>query len=184
MDCEKYRTFLAPLWLPPRRGPTPPDRGKACGRTMRAPTDAGRRRAGLGPAPTKSLQRFRVCRRGRTPAGPGLSAPGALVRQTQARKEKRNHSNFCKPRAQWPGWNWGKSLRFCAPEGLCHPKGITPVMGGRGKGEYGHIVPILSRPPAILWFLSHRWERNPPRRAEPSVKKKTPGHIPRPVHIG
>ena len=32
----------------------------------------------------------------------------------------------------------------------------------------GTLVPILSRPPAILWFLSHRWERNSPRRAKPS----------------
>ena len=53
--------------------------------------------------------------------------------------------------------------------------------GGR-VGEYGHAVSILSRPPAILkvncpegaregglghWFLSHRWERNSPRRATP-----------------
>ena len=27
---------------------------------------------------------------------------------------------------------------------------------------------LWSRPPAILWFLSHRWERNSPRRAKPS----------------
>ena len=32
----------------------------------------------------------------------------------------------------------------------------------------GTLVPILSRPPAILWFLSQRWERNSPRRAKPS----------------
>ena len=71
------------------------------------------------------------------------------------------------------------SLRFCAPEGFCLLQGITPVMGDRGPtppvrgrcreateggrvGEYGHEVSILSRPPAILWFLSHRWERNSP----------------------
>ena len=31
----------------------------------------------------------------------------------------------------------------------------------------GTLVPTLSRPTAILWLLSHRWESNPPRRAEP-----------------
>ncbi len=32
-----------------------------------------------------------------------------------------------------------------------------------------HVEPWSRRecPPAILWFLSHRWERDPPRRAEP-----------------
>ncbi len=43
--------------------------------------------------------------------------------------------------------------------------------GGR-VGEYGHEVSILSRPPAILWFLSHRWERNSPRRAKPSCNRR------------
>ena len=45
---------------------------------------------------------------------------------------------------------------------FCPLQGVTPVTGVRGKGEYGHAVSILSRPPAILWFLSHRWERNSP----------------------
>ena len=43
--------------------------------------------------------------------------------------------------------------------------------GGR-VGEYGHEVSILSRPPAILWFLSHRLERNSPRRAKPSCNRR------------
>src|SRR5699024_11910701 len=29
-----------------------------------------------------------------------------------------------------------------------------------------------AHPLAILWFLSHRWERNPPPRAEPSKEKQ------------
>ena len=33
------------------------------------------------------------------------------------------------------------------------------------------------RPPAILWFLSHRWERNSPRRAKP-CKMGQRGHGP------
>ena len=59
------------------------------------------------------------------------------------------------------------SRPVCAPEMFCPLQGVTPVTGVRGKGEYGHAVSILSRPPAILWFLSHRWERNSPRRANP-----------------
>ena len=58
----------------------------------------------------------------------------------------------------------------------------NPRKWGPGKGEYEREALILSRPPAILkvncpegaregglghWFLSHRWERNSPRRANP-----------------
>ena len=43
----------------------------------------------------------------------------------------------------------------------------------------GTLVPILSRPPAILWVLSHRWEStSPPERRNPlhiSRKRKESG---------
>ena len=49
------------------------------------------------------------------------------------------------------------------------PWGPTPLVKGRWpkargdrEGEYERGALILSRPPAILWFLSHRWERNSP----------------------
>ena len=45
-----------------------------------------------------------------------------------------------------PGLNCGESLRFCAPEILQHLSGERPRKRGPGKGEYGHGVPILSRP--------------------------------------
>ena len=40
----------------------------------------------------------------------------SLARQSQAQKMNRNGGNFCKPRAQWPGWNFDQPLKFCAPE--------------------------------------------------------------------
>ncbi len=45
--------------------------------------------------------------------------------------------NFCTPRAQWPGLNGRRPLRFCAPEIFCPPQGVTPVNGVRGKRSYG-----------------------------------------------
>ena len=64
----------------------------------------------------------------------------------------------------------GNSLhtyRYASP--VMGDRGPTPLVKGRWpkargdrEGEYGHGVSSLSRPPAILWFLSHRWERNSP----------------------
>ena len=39
--------------------------------------------------------------------------------------------------------------------------------GRRPRRPAGAHCAPLRRPPAILWFLSHRWERNSPRRANP-----------------
>ena len=69
---------------------------------------------------------------------------------------------FVNPGPSGPEGTAPKHSCFCAPEMFCPLQGVTPVTGVRGKGEYGHAVSILSRPPAILWFLSHRWERNSP----------------------
>ena len=49
---------------------------------------------------------------------------------------------------------------------------VSPVMGSGESGPMDLGEAERSRSPsaaspAILWFLSHRWERNPPRRAEP-----------------
>ena len=49
--------------------------------------------------------------------------------------------------------------------------GRSPVTGGLGGEAYEHWrkpSAHRTRPPAVLWFLSDRSERNPPRRAEPS----------------
>ena len=73
--------------------------------------------------------------------------------------------------------NAAKSSRYASP--VMGDRGPTPLVKGRWpkargdrEGEYGHKVSILSRPPAILWFLSHRWERNSPRRAKPSCNRR------------
>ena len=52
-------------------------------------------------------------------------------------------------------------------------KGRWPKARGDREGEYERGALILSRPPAILWFLSHRWERNsPPAGGEISPPKQ------------
>ena len=91
-----------------------------------------------------------------------------LARQTQARLWNRISLNF--PQTQGPvaRREFRTSIRFCAPEGFCLAKGVTPVMGDRGKAVLWARSARRPRPPAILWFLSHRWERNSPRRAKPS----------------
>ena len=83
------------------------------------------------------------------------------------------------PRAQWPGRDRTQALlilragnvlltsrgnprnRGPGADSPCQGELSRSDRGGR-VGEYGHAVSILSRPPAILWFLSHRWERNSP----------------------
>ena len=74
--------------------------------------------------------------------------------------------------------NFTQPCRYASP--VMGDRGPTPLVKGRWpkargdrEGEYGHGVSILSRPPAILWFLSHRWERNsPPAGGEISPPKQ------------
>ena len=72
---------------------------------------------------TKTVSRLR---RGRSQTGPPGFAPGAMAEKTQAQLWNRTGGNFCKPRAQWPGRNRGKPLRFCAPEILQDLTGTRP----------------------------------------------------------
>ena len=44
----------------------------------------------------------------------------------QAQAWNRTSGNFCTPRAQWPGLNGKKPLRFCAPEILRLLTGMRP----------------------------------------------------------
>ena len=72
-------------------------------------------------------------------------------------------------------------LIFCRAR--CHHRAVpgrpgVPPLRNAGIFRFGrkgrrprrpagaHCAP-LRRPPAILWFLSHHWERNSPRRAKP-----------------
>ena len=66
-----------------------------------------------------------------------------MVRRRQAQKRNRTSGNFCKPRAQWPGRNLDQSLRFCAPEIFCPPKGVAPRKWGPGP-----TPPVRGRWPA------------------------------------
>ena len=83
-------------------------------------------------------------------------APGALVRQSQAQNWNRTDCNFCKLRAQWPGLNCGKPLRFCAPEGFCPAQGATPVMGVRGKATMSTKCSSGAVPGGVLVTLPPR----------------------------
>ena len=61
---------------------------------------------------------------------------------------------------------------FHAPEGYRRIKGMTFVNGVRGKGEYGHAVPILGRPPAAFCLLCRCGQsRSPPAGGEISLRK-------------
>ena len=64
------------------------------------------------------------------------------------------------------------------------PGADSPCQGEMLRSDRGGRVAVLwarsarrPRPPAILWFLSHRWERNSPRRAKP-CKMGQRGHGP------
>ena len=132
----------------------------------------------------------------RKPAGahimrPSSYTPGALARQTQAHKWDRTSGNFCKPRAQWPGRNRGKPLHFCAPEGVCLAKGVTPVIGVRGKATMSTKCSSGAVPgESLVTFsslrksLAARRRRNPPVRNEPALSSPphpsglTASHLP------
>ena len=78
--------------------------------------------SGQPPSPWKGEGLWAAARAAPT----AIFAPGAFARQTQARKWNRTGGNFCKPRAQWPGRNRGKPLKFCAPEILQDLTGTRP----------------------------------------------------------
>ena len=71
---------------------------------------------------------------------------GALAKKSQAQFLSRSQFKFCTlrppvgPEIDAPKHSW-----FCAPEGLCHPKGITPVMGAWAIGDFP-IAGKVTRP--------------------------------------
>ena len=99
------------------------------------------------------------------------NGPGALAEKTQAQTWNRTKNKFCKPRAQWPGRNRRKPLRFCAPEMFCPPQGVTPVNGVRGKATMSTKCSSGAVPGGVLvplppWAkeLAARRRRNPPAK--------------------
>ena len=132
--------------LVPRRGtfPLPSRRGGAC------PS----RRFLERPRPAHPRSRT-LCH--------GWSEPGAAV--------KWHRPKFCTaPGPSGPGGIIPGTI-FCAPEILRKGIGVSPVNGGLGENELEPEGTCFRRrcesPPAILWFLSHRWERNSPKGRNP-----------------
>ena len=132
--------------LVPRRGtfPLPSRRGGAC------PS----RRFLERPRPAHPRSRT-LCH--------GWSEPGAAV--------KWHRPKFCTaPGPSGPGEIIPGTI-FCAPEILRKGIGVSPVNGGLGENELEPEGTCFRRrcesPPAILWFLSHRWERNSPKGRNP-----------------
>ena len=60
-------------------------------------------------------------------------------------------------------------LRLCAPEALQNLASTRLPLWGTGCKPTWRTEFAPAASPAILWFLSHRWERNSPRRAKPCV---------------
>ena len=132
-----------------------------------------------GPHPPRCARHLplngKAC--GRPKAAPTAGdGPSALVRQSQARFWTRNSDNFCIPRAQWPGLNSGKSLKFCAPEMFCPVQGVTPVNGVRGKATMSTKCSSGAVPGGSLvtfWpsrkSLAARRRRNPPAIMNPAA---------------
>src|SRR5699024_4896354 len=91
------------------------------------------------------------------------NGPGTLVRQTQAQKGDRTKSRFCEHRAPvGPEKPHPSTPDFARRKCSAPFRRVSLVMGTGGKANMSASALILSRPPAILWFLSHRWERNSP----------------------
>ena len=98
--------------------------------------------------------------------------PRSVGSDPQAQSLNRITCNFCKLRPQWAGRNRGKSLRFCAPEGLRPPQEVTPVNGGPGGSDISAESRSALAPLAVFWFLFGRPKGNsPPGRRTPRGKK-------------
>ena len=86
---------------------------------------------------------------------------------------------FQKPRAQWPGRNRRKPLRFCAPEIFAPPRG-SPRKWGPGKGDYEHEVPIWSRPRWRFAYFAAMGKvgRRPQAAKSPAYNGRSPNPAP------
>ena len=109
---------------------------------------------------------------GKRPGSVGSANPGAEAEPHQSQFSSRSGPQWGRtgPHPSTPVLRAGNFLptsrgnpRNGGPgaDSPCQGEMSRSDRGGR-VGEYGHAVSILSRPPAILWFLSHRWERNSP----------------------
>ena len=97
-----------------------------------------------------------------------------LARQTQARLWNRISLNF--PQTQGPvaRWEFRHSLRFCAPEMFCLTKGVTPVIGVRGKATMSTKCSSGAVPgDSLVTFSSLRKSLAARRRRNPPVRNET-----------
>ena len=160
--------------VPLIRGVGPLGGGRLDGRLIAAPTvdtEAGPSSVGAGPRPARNY-------------GPAITCsakPGAVVEPHQRKFLQTQgpvaRNKTIKATQILRAGNTLLTHRYASP--VMGDRGPTPLVKGRWpkargdrEGEYGHKVSILSCPPAILWFLSHRWERNSPRRAKPSCNRR------------
>ena len=125
----------------------------------------GKRRAARCAAPTvfRSIQKRRVQEAapyGPAPAATCMARPGAVRKPHLLQFSTRTGPSG-------PGGSANRLSDF-ARRKYCKIQQIrVPRNGGPGVSRHGERSSPLRRPPAILWFLSHRWERNSPRRAKP-----------------
>ena len=94
--------------------------------------------------------------------------------KTQAQSlDPKKGANFRDPGPCGPEGNTPTHTDFHAPDRTIQGKGVTPVTGVRGKGEYGRTAHILSRPPAAFCLLCRRGQsRSPPAGGEISPAKR------------
>ena len=164
-----------------------------------APTvyaEAPRPFVGAGHWPARHIEDGKAARpggralQGRTPvvAGGHMGAaptaeirPGALARQSQAHSLNRTSSNFCKPRAQWPGGNLERHSDFARRKcRTTYQEGVLRK-GGRGKRPMGlggakrSRSPSDASPVAFCLLFRHGKRRSPPAGGEilpPLLKKQ------------
>ena len=124
---------------------------------------------GLRPSPfdrgSRSLK-GKALREGQAPPLRRKTNPERWFGRARRRSETAPFKIFRQVSPQWGGRNRGAPLHLCAPEISLNLSGGGLVNGGPGESRHGERSSPLRRPPAILWFLSHRWERNSPRRAK------------------
>ena len=147
--CALFRLHVfSPPFRPSETPPLPPFR--PCG----APSPPGGRRGG-GSAPPGG-GKITTPSKGTPPRRRSEEAEAFLNSPSRAGGPGEGQASTQSPRAGWELSRRRANLRNGGPRGCA-------AWRQRGCAESADCA----HPLAILWFLSHRWERNPPRRAEP-----------------
>ena len=137
-----FACFLSPL---PSLRDTSPTRGEA-------------RRRRIGPTGGRQIT---TPFKGSTSQAQAWGGRGFPKQPKQGRRPERGVGKYTSP-ARRMGASTAKSKRWNGGSRGC------AAWRQRGCAESADCA----HPLAILWFLSHRWERNPPRRAEPREEKQ------------